>query len=202
MARQKGGKLTRSEVVPVRFDPKLKWACDLLGARERRTISSLIEWSMEKISKEIEITTDQEGKALTAWQVAELCWDETAMGRVLNLVMHCPQMLTRIERRSYTLALSLKNFEQYLSGKENNCVVWNGVTEMIWGYVVACAEGQIKQDELHKYYQEARMQLLMRFERSGTNELQELVKQGGLDNYPNAKNLIERILGIDEIPAA
>lgn len=41
MARKKSGKLTRTEVVPVRFDPKLKMAAELLAARERRTLSSL-----------------------------------------------------------------------------------------------------------------------------------------------------------------
>ena len=37
----------KSEVVTVRLDPKLKYVAELAARRQRRTLSSYIEWAIE-----------------------------------------------------------------------------------------------------------------------------------------------------------
>ena len=43
-----GGNLARSQVVTVRFDPKLKFAAEMAARQQRRTISSFIEWAVDE----------------------------------------------------------------------------------------------------------------------------------------------------------
>ena len=43
-----GGKLARSETVTVRLDPKLRYLAELAARKQRRTVSSFIEWAVEQ----------------------------------------------------------------------------------------------------------------------------------------------------------
>ena len=43
-----GSKLTRTEIVQVRLDPKLRYAAELAAIKHRRTLSSFIEWCVEE----------------------------------------------------------------------------------------------------------------------------------------------------------
>lgn len=54
MARKKssgGGKLNRSEIIQARLDPKLHMAAEIMAKRERRTLSSFIERTIEQMAK-------------------------------------------------------------------------------------------------------------------------------------------------------
>lgn len=48
-----GGKLSRSEIVTVRLDPKLRFAVELAARKQRRTASSFIEWAVEEAIKRL-----------------------------------------------------------------------------------------------------------------------------------------------------
>lgn len=97
MAR-KGGKLVRSEVIQVRFDPKLKWAAELAASRERRTLSSFVEWAVEKACKEVQVAKTSEGAAVTAWDVAAEGWSLVNLARLEFILDRYPELLTTRER--------------------------------------------------------------------------------------------------------
>src|SRR5262245_13096901 len=75
--RKGGGKLARSEVVTVRLDPKLRYLAELSARKQRRALSSFIEWAIEDALKRItlssnpgdagEISVEREG--LRLWSV-------------------------------------------------------------------------------------------------------------------------------------
>ena len=46
-----GGKLSRSEIIQVRLDPKLKFGAEMAAAKCRRTISSFGEGAIEEALK-------------------------------------------------------------------------------------------------------------------------------------------------------
>ena len=48
MRKGGGGKLSRSETVTVRLDPKLRYLAELAARLHRRTLSSYIEWSIKE----------------------------------------------------------------------------------------------------------------------------------------------------------
>jgi hypothetical protein len=194
MARKKGSKLSRTEVFNVRFDPKLKMAAELLAARERRTLSSLTEWVMERAVKEMPVLTNVDGHPVTAWQVADKCWEHAFIWKVFNLAMYYPELLNHVERRVYMLTMVLKDFEKHLSG-DGSTTFWSNVASMVDPYIVACAEGEIEHSELNRHYQEARMQFLAKIHKSGNKQLRELANSGTLDQYPEAKKLVFNLIG-------
>ena len=48
-----GGKLSRSETVTVRLDPKLRYLAELAARKQRRTVSSFVEWAVEKALEQV-----------------------------------------------------------------------------------------------------------------------------------------------------
>jgi hypothetical protein len=49
MRKGGGGKLSRSETVTVRLDPKLRYLAELAARLHRRTLSSYIEWAIKRL---------------------------------------------------------------------------------------------------------------------------------------------------------
>lgn len=54
--KQKGGKLSRTEVVQVRLSARLRYGTEIAARANKRTLSSLIEWSVENSLEDIEIS--------------------------------------------------------------------------------------------------------------------------------------------------
>jgi hypothetical protein len=100
-ARRRGGgsKLARSETVTVRLDPKLRYLAELASRKQRRTLSSFIEWAIEESLKGIHFqgSRDDEFGASAASVAAEL-WDVDEPDRFAKLALHYPDMLTHEEQ--------------------------------------------------------------------------------------------------------
>jgi hypothetical protein len=90
-----GGKLARSETVTVRLDPKLRYLAELAARRQRRTLSSFIEWAIEENLKNI--CLDDRDRQSIASQSAEL-WDVDEPDRFAKLALTHPDMLTHDEQ--------------------------------------------------------------------------------------------------------
>ena len=96
-----GGKLSRSMTVTVRLDPKLRFAAELAARKQRRTVSSLIEWAIEdslsryslydggSYSGENEIST---------LDVANDIWDVDEADRLIKIALATPELLTYEEQ--------------------------------------------------------------------------------------------------------
>jgi hypothetical protein len=89
-----GGKLSRSETVTVRLDPKLRYLAELAARKHRRTLSSFIEWVIEESLKNIWLA---DGEPSIASQSAEL-WDVDEPDRFAKLAIRYPDMLTHDEQ--------------------------------------------------------------------------------------------------------
>jgi hypothetical protein len=68
-----GAKLSRSEVVTIRLDPKTRYLAELAARKQRRTLSSFIEWAIEQSLKEVVLTENFSiaDKAHDLWDVDE-----------------------------------------------------------------------------------------------------------------------------------
>ncbi len=195
MARKKSGKLTRTEVVPVRFDPKLKMASELLAGRERRTLSSLTEWVMEKAVKEIPITTDDTGRSVTAWQVADECWRERDGDRIFRLATNYPELLTYDEKRIFDLMQDLEMIESHFNKIDTeSLILWLRIINDIWQSILSCANNEISFHELSICYQEHRRLIIPPLCNPDTDELRELLEDGILNGYPNTQYMIQSLL--------
>ncbi len=194
MARKKGSKLSRTEVFNVRFDPKLKMAAELLAERERRTLSSLTEWVMERAVREMQVTTNADGQPVTAWQIADRCWEPSFVWRVYRLAESYPELLSHVGRNIYSLMVMLRFFEKRLSGSDQEPLA-SRIVSMIEPHIMDCAEGKIDPSELTKHYQEARIQFLAELYQPGKLQLRELADSGMFDQYQKAKELVLNLIG-------
>ncbi len=104
-----GGKLTRTEVVQVRLDPKLRFAAELAAAKERRTLSSFIEWAVQQAVNYLEVTRQQE-QPFTAQAVANIVWDVDEADRFVNLAVCALELLTHDERRKWKFITETRPF--------------------------------------------------------------------------------------------
>ena len=93
-----GGRLTRSEVVTVRLDPRLRYGVELAARKHRRTASSFIEWAIEEtLRREIIREQSEEVNQATAQQMLNEVWDIDESDRFAKLALnHEEQVLWKL----------------------------------------------------------------------------------------------------------
>ncbi len=98
-----GGKLSRSEIVTVRLDPKLRFAAELVARKQRRTLSSFVEWAIEKaVSEEVISSLPYRGD-YTAFQAMTKIWDVEEADRFIKFVEGYPELLNFDEERLWKI---------------------------------------------------------------------------------------------------
>ena len=88
-----GGKLSRSETVTVRLDPKLRFAAELAARKHRRTLSSFIEWAVEEVVQHVYL----DGSKTTAYDAIDLAWDIDESDKFVKRALLYPNLLTHDE---------------------------------------------------------------------------------------------------------
>lgn len=150
-----GGKLSRTEVVAVRLDPKLRYGAELAARKHRRTLSSFIEWAIEEAVKKVEIGKKKE----SAYSLMDATWDVDEGDRFVNLAKKYPEALTYDEEKLWKVT---KNLEMYwrwltLNNDETNSKpshhwlqIWGRVMRDDFDDLKMCAEGKLDENELHE----------------------------------------------------
>ncbi len=96
-----GAKLSRSETVTVRLDPKLRYLAELAARKQRRTLSSFIEWAIGDIV-EREILYEGSGydgdHNRSIGNEASYLWDVDDADRFAKLALRYPVLLTHEEQ--------------------------------------------------------------------------------------------------------
>ena len=88
-----GSKLARSQVVTIRLDPKLRYAAELAARKQRRTVSSFIEWCIEESLERVWL--DENNNVTYA---ISLVWDVDEPDRFAKTAFHFPDLLTHDEQ--------------------------------------------------------------------------------------------------------
>jgi uncharacterized protein (DUF1778 family) len=102
-----GSKLTRTQTVTVRLDPKLRYLAELAARKHRRTVSSFVEWAVEEsLSKVIlkEGDSQEDIAEINAADEAERLWDVDEPDRLAKLAFSYPEMLNHEEQLLWKLA--------------------------------------------------------------------------------------------------
>jgi hypothetical protein len=89
-------KLSRTQTVSVRLDPKLRYLSEIAARKQRRTLSSFIEWTLENTLSTI-FLADAEGKMGSLNQLAPKLWDVEPADRFVKLAFHYPDLLDHHE---------------------------------------------------------------------------------------------------------
>lgn len=101
-----GGDSTRSKVVGVRLDPRLRYLAELAARKQRRTLSSFIEWAMEQSLRQIELRHGSGfngDESLTLEDEARRLWDVDEAERLVRLAILYPELLTHQEQEQWKL---------------------------------------------------------------------------------------------------
>ena len=94
-----GGKLSRSETVTVRLDPKLRYLAELAARLQRRTLSSYIEWAIEgSLDNNVLKADPSDGRGPSIRDEAEALWDVDEADRFAKLALSYPHLLTHDEQ--------------------------------------------------------------------------------------------------------
>lgn len=96
-----GAKLSRSETVTVRLDPKLRYFAELAARKHRRTLSSFIEWAVEDVVRRVNLHEGSEFSGETNQSIGDeagYLWDVDEADRFAKLALHYPELLTHEEQ--------------------------------------------------------------------------------------------------------
>src|SRR5262245_48553034 len=86
-----GSKLNRTATVTLRLDPRLRYLTELAARKQRRTVSSFVEWSIEQAL--VHVILD-ENKNVTVPAASVELWDPEEADRFVKLALSYPQLLT------------------------------------------------------------------------------------------------------------
>ena len=165
----------KSATVPVRFDPVMKLALELVGARERRSFSSTVERAAEQFVKTVMLSA-ADGSQVSFWQIADQCWNPSPSRQLYNLAMRYPELLSFDERQTWETVRAMHAFESHLSSKNSDfdlTTLW--ILDRIWSDVVACAAGEIDMQEMMRRYREARAACMEHSDVAAFRAVRELV---------------------------
>lgn len=99
-----GAKLSRSETVTVRFDPKLRYLAEIAARKHRRTMSSFIEWAVELSLSHVEMSheegdnLDDYRRAISVMDATDSLWDVDEADRFTKLARQFPDLLNHEEQ--------------------------------------------------------------------------------------------------------
>jgi hypothetical protein len=111
VATRKGGaKLSRSETVTVRLDPKLNYLCELAARAQRRTKSSFIEWAVAEVISTVALPevvsyefSSGDKKIVTIQAKSSDLWHVDEADRVIALALIAPALLSHDEQLIWRL---------------------------------------------------------------------------------------------------
>lgn len=135
-----GGKLSRSETVTVRLDPKLNYLCELAARAQRRTKSSFVEWAIDHALESI-VVPGTSPEQTVAGLISSL-WDVEEADRLAMLAFTAPFLMTHEEQVIWKLI-------------ESNGLLWRGQYsthgdgEWTWSPV----DRFLRWDVLRQYYE-------------------------------------------------
>lgn len=136
------GDARRSQVVTVRLDPRLKYLAELAARKQRRTLSSYIEWAVEQSLSQVTLRDAEEFESSsTSVSDAEKryqLYDVDEVDRLTRLGLNFPELLTHDEQVLWKLI--------------RDCgALWKGRFEGAdrkWTW--DCKESSLLREELHK----------------------------------------------------
>lgn len=127
--RAGGAKPARTETVSVRLDPKLRYLAELAARKQRRTLSSYIEWAVETSLKEVKLYEGQHYEdVITVEAAASALWDVDEAERFIRLAINYPELLNHEEQEKWKLLLDSNLLEPAKRRDSRGTLSWHEAT--------------------------------------------------------------------------
>ncbi|WP_213876131.1 hypothetical protein [Pseudomonas sp. dw_358] len=102
---KRAGETSTTVSVGIRIDPKIKFALDIMGRLQKRSLTAVIEWAISNALAQQAI--GQPPNDLKVSEAIDSIWSTDECTRFVNLCFVLPSMLTYDERRIWdTILLS------------------------------------------------------------------------------------------------
>lgn len=101
-----GAKPSRTETVTVRLDPKLRYLADLAARKQRRTLSSFIEWAVQNSLDHVKLYEGDGyngNESVSVAEAASSLWDVDEAERFVRLAIRYPELLTHEEQERWKM---------------------------------------------------------------------------------------------------
>lgn len=148
-----GGKLSRSETVTVRLDPKLSYLSELAARVQRRTRSSFIEWAVEHSLTDVILTQRASSGEIKESNLADLAaalWNVEEWERVARLAGIAPELLSIEEQRWWAIACDEPWLWKDASVPRTYENIDRKVFRRSWDDVKAVADGRMNEEDLNR----------------------------------------------------
>lgn len=156
-----GGKLARSETVTVRLDPKLRYLAELAARKQRRTVSSFIEWAVQESLSLVNLrdesgdSPDDFQRAITVGAMADGLWDIDEADRFAKVALQFPELLDHEEQILWKLVRENGLFwkgrydaqDEWVWKTEQGSLIFARLREH-WDTFKAVSEGEASRDTL------------------------------------------------------
>ncbi|WP_449434303.1 hypothetical protein [Pseudomonas putida] len=111
------GEVSTTVNVGIRIDPKIKFALDVMGRLQKRSLTAVIEWSISQAIAQQSI--DYDGNNLAS--ALEKIWSTDESVRLVNMAKYLPEALTYDEMRIWeTIKISALFWNAYPDGSFGN----------------------------------------------------------------------------------
>lgn len=118
---KKKGETTTTVSVGIRIDPKIKFALDMMGREQKRSLTAVIEWAISSAIAQQQWSMDE-----TFSEVIDKVWSTDEATRFVNMAFHMPKTLTYDELRIWETIKASRafwvNFAQPCSYE--NLAIW------------------------------------------------------------------------------
>ena len=94
---KRAGETSTTVSVGIRIDPKIKFALDIMGRLQKRSLTAVIEWSITQAIAQQAV--DFDGGSLAT--VLDQIWSTDESSRLVKLAIHMPEALTYDELRTW-----------------------------------------------------------------------------------------------------
>ncbi len=92
---KRAGETSTTVSVGIRIDPKIKFALDIMGRLQKRSLTAVIEWSISQAIAQQAVDYDGTSLALALDKI----WSTDESVRLVNMALHMPEALTYDELR-------------------------------------------------------------------------------------------------------
>lgn len=158
-ARSAGGKLSRSETVSIRLDPRLNYLCELAARSQRRTKSSFIEAAIDEKIHSMQIGSWRDSaEPITLGARADFLWHVREHERLISLGLVAPHLMTFEEQEIWSTISENGYFwrGRWIDDGDGTRWVWspksaNIIRERVeehWDEIVRVATGEADKREL------------------------------------------------------
>jgi hypothetical protein len=137
----------------LRLDPKFRFAAELAAAKERRSLSSLMESSLAQTLRKIMVAA-QAGEEISAMQVADQVWDADEARRLMLMAVRFPALSyfratapAHSDRAQPVLFPGVTRKTVRLDYDQLRFVDWSAVHDS-WGKLKQVAAGLLPESEL------------------------------------------------------